>query len=216
MSKQNGISIKQAAQWSGVTVRTLHYYDQIGLLKPQEVGGNGYRYYSQENLQTLQQILFFRELRFPLKEIIKIIHQPDFDRKKAMQEHRKLLILQKERLERLIQLTEEAWKGEMEMNFQPFDERKLEEYKKEAKERWGKTKTWQQSREKEQKRGEEEGKEMQQRMEEIFERAAQLRKTDPAALPAQQLVEAWKAPYHPISLRVYQRDFSGFSADVSV
>lgn len=54
MSKQNGISIKQAAQWSGVTVRTLHYYDQIGLLKPQEVGGNGYRYYSQENLQTLQ------------------------------------------------------------------------------------------------------------------------------------------------------------------
>lgn len=68
MSKQNGISIKQAAQWSGVTVRTLHYYDQIGLLKPQEVGGNGYRYYSQENLQTLQQILFFRELQFPLKE----------------------------------------------------------------------------------------------------------------------------------------------------
>lgn len=130
MSKQNGISIKQAAQWSGVTVRTLHYYDQIGLLKPQEVGGNGYRYYSQENLQTLQQILFFRELQFPLKEIIKIIHQPDFDRKKAMQEHRKLLILQKERLERLIQLTEEAWKGEMEMNFQPFDERKLEEYKR--------------------------------------------------------------------------------------
>ena len=126
MSKQNGISIKQAAQWSGVTVRTLHYYDQIGLLKPQVVGENGYRYYSQENLQTLQQILFFRELQFPLKEIIKIIHQPDFDRKKAMQEHRKLLILQKERLERLIQLTEEAWKGEMEMNFQPFDERKLE------------------------------------------------------------------------------------------
>ena len=144
MSKQNGISIKQAAQWSGVTVRTLHYYDQIGLLKPQVVGENGYRYYSQENLQTLQQILFFRELQFPLKEIIKIIHQPDFDRKKAMQEHRKLLILQKERLERLIQLTEEAWKGEMEMNFQPFDERKLEEYKKEAKERWGKTKAWQQ------------------------------------------------------------------------
>lgn len=193
MSKQNGISIKQEAQWSGVTVRTLHYYDQIGLLKPQVVGENGYRYYSQENLQTLQQILFFRELQFPLKEIIKIIHQPDFDRKKAMQEHRKLLILQKERLERLIQLTEEAWKGEMEMNFQPFDERKLEEYKKEAKERWGKTKAWQQSQEKEQKRGEEEGKEMQQQMEEIFERAAQLRKTDPAALPAQQLVEAWKA-----------------------
>ena len=68
MSKQNGISIKQAAQWSGVTVRTLHYYDQIGLLKPQVVGENGYRYYSQENLQTLQQILFFRELQFPLKE----------------------------------------------------------------------------------------------------------------------------------------------------
>ena len=139
------MTVKEVSRLTGVSVRTLQYYDQIGLLKPQEVGGNGYRYYSQENLQTLQQILFFRELQFPLKEIIKIIHQPDFDRKKAMQEHKKLLILQKERLERLIQLTEEAWKGEMEMNFQPFDERKLEEYKKEAKERWGKTKAWQQS-----------------------------------------------------------------------
>ena len=178
------------------------------------VGENGYRYYSQENLQTLQQILFFRELQFPLKEIIKIIHQPDFDRKKAMQEHRKLLILQKERLERLIQLTEEAWKGEMEMNFQPFDERKLEEYKKEAKERWGKTKAWQQSQEKEQKRGEEEGKEMQQRMEEIFERAAE--KNRPGCSAGTAAGGGVESTYHPISLRVYQRDFSGFSADVSV
>lgn len=188
-----GIPIKQAAQWSGVTVRTLHYYDQIGLLKPQLVGENGYRYYSKENLQTLQQILFFRELQFPLKEIIKIIHQPDFDRQAAMLEHRKLLILQKERLERLIQLTEEGWKGETQMNFQPFDERKMEEYKKEAKERWGKTTAWQQSQKREKERGKEEADRMQQQMEEIFARAAQLRETDPASLPAQQLVVEWKA-----------------------
>ena len=114
-------TVKEISKITGVSVRALHYYDEIGLLKPTVKSEAGYRFYDDEALETLQRILFFRELQFPLKEIIKIIHQPDFDRKKAMQEHRKLLILQKERLERLIQLTEEAWKGEMEMNFQPFE-----------------------------------------------------------------------------------------------
>lgn len=98
MDRSQYFTVGQAANLSGVSVRTLHYYDQIGLLKPQQIGENGYRYYTQEDLQTLQQILFFRELEFPLKEIVRILHQPDFDRQRALQEHRKLLLMRKKRL----------------------------------------------------------------------------------------------------------------------
>lgn len=137
---QKVMSISQAANLSGVSVRTLQYYDQIGLLKPAAVSESGYRLYTQANLQKLQQILFFRELKFPLKDIIKILNQPDFDYQKALMEQRKLLILQKERLERLIQLTEQGWneKGELNMNFSAFDKSTIEQYQKEAKERFGK------------------------------------------------------------------------------
>ena len=90
---QKVMSISQAANLSGVSVRTLQYYDQIGLLKPAAVSESGYRIYTQANLQKLQQILFFRELKFPLKDIIKILNQPDFDYQKALMEQRKLLIL---------------------------------------------------------------------------------------------------------------------------
>lgn len=139
MNQPHYLTVGQAAALSGVSVRTLRYYDQIGLLKPQQVGENGYRYYTQENLQTLQQILFFRELEFPLKEIACILRQPDFDRQRALQEHRKLLLLRKKRLEQLIALTEQGWKGELQMNFKPFDEKELLQYQQEAKERWGNT-----------------------------------------------------------------------------
>lgn len=139
MNQPHYLTVGQAAALSGVSVRTLRYYDQIGLLKPQQIGENGYRYYTQENLQTLQQILFFRELEFPLKEIARILRQPDFDRQRALQEHRKLLLLRKKRLEQLIALTEQGWKGELQMNFKPFDEKELLQYQQEAKERWGDT-----------------------------------------------------------------------------
>lgn len=191
-TKSMGIS--QAASLSGVSVRTLQYYDQIGLLKPAAVSESGYRFYTQENLQKLQQILFFRELKFPLKEIIKIMSQPDFDYQKALMEQRKLLILEKERLERLIQLTEQGWdkEGEIKMNFSAFDKSTIEQYQKEAKERWGTTDAWKESQEKTKNRSKEEWNAVLGQMEEIFRQLAALVGGDPAGEEAQQLVEEWR------------------------
>lgn len=84
--------VKEVADIAGVSVRTLHYYDEIGLLKPEFTTSTGYRLHTDKNLEKLQQILFFRELQFSLKEIKEIINSPDFDRKRALEAHRKLLI----------------------------------------------------------------------------------------------------------------------------
>lgn len=191
---QKVMSISQAANLSGVSVRTLQYYDQIGLLKPAAVSESGYRLYTQANLQKLQQILFFRELKFPLKDIIKILNQPDFDYQKALMEQRKLLILQKERLERLIQLTEQGWneKGELNMNFSAFDKSTIEQYQKEAKERFGKTDAWKESQEKTKGRSKEEWNLVLGEMQELLKQISALVGTDPAGEEAQQLVEEWR------------------------
>ncbi len=88
---------------SGVSVRTLHYYDQIGLLRPAEQGGNGYRYYGREELLRLQQILFYRELKFPLEDVRRILAAPDFDRAEALRAHRARLAEEAENYRRLLQ-----------------------------------------------------------------------------------------------------------------
>ncbi len=87
-------TVKQLSQLSGVTVRTLHHYDSIGLLPPSHVGDNGYRYYGREELLQLQQILFYRELGMPLNDIRRVLSEPGFDRLQALQSHKKLLQLQ--------------------------------------------------------------------------------------------------------------------------
>lgn len=191
---QKVMTISQAANLSGVSVRTLQYYDKIGLLKPAAVSESGYRLYTQANLQKLQQILFFRELKFPLKDIIKILNQPDFDYQKALMEQRKLLILQKERLEQLIQLTEQGWneKGELNMNFSAFDKSTIEQYRKEAKERFGKTDAWKESQEKTKGRSKEEWNLVLGEMQELLKRISALVESDPADEEAQQLVEEWR------------------------
>ena len=87
------LSISEIAALSGVSVRTLHYYDEIGLLKPREVSQSGYRYYDRESLETLQLILFYKELQFSLKDISNIMTQPQYDRKQALRKQKELLIL---------------------------------------------------------------------------------------------------------------------------
>ena len=84
-------TVKKLSKLSGVTVRTLHWYDEIGLLKPAYYGENGYRYYEEEQLLTLQQILFFRELGFPLKDIQKVLVSDDFDKIRALHAHKRIL-----------------------------------------------------------------------------------------------------------------------------
>ncbi len=114
-------SISQVAKLTGVSIRTLQYYDEIGLLKPSELTTAGYRMYDDDALQTLQQILFFKELGFPLKEIKQILAKPDFDRIAAFKKQKELFLLKRGRLDRLIQLLEHLEKGESCMSFQEFD-----------------------------------------------------------------------------------------------
>lgn len=114
-------SISQVARLADVSVRTLQYYDEIGLLKPSELTASGYRMYDDDALQTLQQILFFKELGFPLKEIRRILEKTDFDRIAAFKKQKELFLLKRDRLDRLIQLLERLEKGEECMSFQEFD-----------------------------------------------------------------------------------------------
>ena len=133
--------IKEFAVLAGVSVRTLHYYDEIGLLKPAFVDEQTfYRYYDEESLLRMQEILFYRELDFSLKSIGEILSSPNYNKAKVLQEQKKLLSLKKERLERLISAIDGAVKGENIVR--AFDRSELEAYKAEAKERWGKTEAY--------------------------------------------------------------------------
>ena len=118
-------TISQVAKLTGVSIRTLQYYDEIELLKPSELTSAGYRLYDEHALKNLQQILFFRELDFPLRDIIKIMQDPDFDRIAAFKKQKELLLLKRNRTDRLIQLLEQLEKGEQCMSFKEFD---LSEY----------------------------------------------------------------------------------------
>ena len=136
------MQINEFAKLAGVSVRTLHYYDEIGLLKPAFVDEqNGYRFYDEISLERMQEILFYRELDFELKSIAEILSSPDYDKQKALAEQRKLLILKKERLERIIAALDSAEKGTITMT--AFDNSDYEtarkQYETEAKQRWGET-----------------------------------------------------------------------------
>lgn len=130
-------TIKSLADLAGVSTRTLRFYDEIGLLRPAHMGENGYRYYGENELLTLQQILFFRELGLPLNEISKIMSADDFDRVSALEQHRdhlqKSLVRTRELLN-TIDLTIEKLKGKSEMQpdqfFAGFDREQQEEYEK--------------------------------------------------------------------------------------
>ncbi|MDV3425725.1 MAG: MerR family transcriptional regulator [Bacillota bacterium] len=128
-------TVKQVSDLTGISVRTLHYYDEIGLLKPSEITEAGYRLYDDEALETLQQILFFKELDIPLKEVKEIMLSPYFDKMQALKNQKKLLMLKRKRLNGLIDLINKTLEGESRMNFKEFDMSEyynvLEEFKTE-------------------------------------------------------------------------------------
>lgn len=132
------MTVNEVSKLTGVSIRTLQYYDKIGLLHPTKYTESGYRLYDDMALDLLQQILLFRELEFPLKEIKEIISSPDFDRDKALQQQIELLTLKKAHLENLISLAREIKTlGVKKMDFTAFDKSKIDDYKKRAKEQWG-------------------------------------------------------------------------------
>lgn len=133
-------TVKEVAKISGVSVRTLHHYDAIGLLKPTQTTDAGYRLYDDGALARLQTILLFRQLQFPLKEIKEILDSPRFDPMAALEQQIRLLELQRQHLDGLIAHAREIQKtGVMTMDFAAFDTAKIDEYAAEAKEKWGKT-----------------------------------------------------------------------------
>lgn len=141
------MQIKEFAEFTGVSVRTLHYYDEIGLLMPAHVDEHtGYRFYDEKSLLRMQEILFYRELDFSLKSIGEILSSPRYDQQKALAEQKRLLILKKERLERLISSIDDAVRGENIMN--AFDNSEFEKYKAEAQEKWGRTEAYREYAEK--------------------------------------------------------------------
>ena len=136
------MQIKEFADFTGVSVRTLHYYDEIGLLMPAFVDKTtGYRFYDEKSFLRMQEILFYRELDFSLKRIEEILSSPNYDKIKALNEQKQLLTLKKERLEQLISAIDGAVKGEIVMK--AFDNSNYEvtrrKYEQEAKEKWGDT-----------------------------------------------------------------------------
>jgi DNA-binding transcriptional MerR regulator len=137
-------TIKKLADLAGVSVRTLHYYDEVELLKPQSRSESGYRYYGEEAVVRLQQIMFFRELGFGLEEIGKIISNPDFDVLEALQSHRTLLTKKAERINKLlttVDKTIQKLKGDLKMQikeyYQGFSDEQIEKYREEVRQRWG-------------------------------------------------------------------------------
>ena len=132
-------TVKQLSKLAGVTPRTLHHYDEIGLLKPSRVGDNGYRYYGEEAVLRLQQILFYRELDIPLDDIKKIMGRRDYDVMGALQSHKEALSKQAVRINRLIQTVDNTinhLKGNKTMSnenlFEGFSEEQQEKYAQEA------------------------------------------------------------------------------------
>lgn len=137
-------TVKEVSRITGVSVRTLHHYDAIGLLKPTAVTEAGYRLYDDAALERMQSILLFRELQFPLKDIKRILDAPDFDPMAALAQQVHLLEMQREHLEQLISHAREIQQtGVFSMDFSKFDTSEIEKYTAEAKQKWGKTPAWQ-------------------------------------------------------------------------
>lgn len=137
-------TVKDVSKLTGVSVRTLHYYDAIGLLTPTKVTDAGYRMYDDTALSRLQSILLFRELQFPLKEIKEFLDSPDFNQEETIAQQIKLLELQYKHIGELISFAREIQtKGVKTMNFEVFDANEIEQYKAEVKSKWGNSKAYQ-------------------------------------------------------------------------
>lgn len=182
--------IREFAKLCSVSVRTLRYYDEIGLLKPAFVDKqNGYRCYDENSLQRMQQILFYRELDFSLEKISEILTSPDYDKRHALSAQKKLLSLKKERLERILDAIDLAEKGMTDMT--AFDNTEFEnlraDYEAEAKEKWGNTQAY---KEYEQRAEKTDFKKSEEGLNEVFRKFARCKQSGktPDSAEAQALV----------------------------
>ena len=162
-------TVNEVSKLTGVSIRTLHYYDEIGLLSPTSITEAGYRLYDDTALERLQHIMLFRELQFPLKDIKEIVNGSNFDRNKALEQQIQLLTLKKEHIENLITFARGIQGiGVKNMDFSAFDAKKLDEYAAQAKASWGKTEAYKEFEEKEKNRTKEQSNQIAEGMMALF------------------------------------------------
>ena len=185
------MTVHEVSKLSGVSIRTLQYYDSIGLLKPSDYTESGYRLYDDAALERLQMILLFRELEFPLKDIGKIIDSPQFDKRKALEQQIELLTLKKEHIENLLNLArgiKEIGVNNI-MDFTAFDTKKIDEYAAQAKESWGDTDAYKEYEKKSEGRTAEDNANIVKDMMMIFTEFGGMKEQDPASDMVQKQVK---------------------------
>jgi DNA-binding transcriptional MerR regulator len=186
-------TVHEVSKETGVSIRTLHYYDKIGLLSPDAVSEAGYRLYGAPALARLGQILFFRALEFPLKEIKKILDAPNFDPSEALEQQISLLKLRREHFDRLLTLALELReKGGDAMDFNTFDTSKMDRYAEEVKKRWQDTEAYREYQTKTKNYSAEDQKRASEELSEQFERFSRLLGTPCEAPEVQAEVELLK------------------------
>ncbi|HZG85760.1 MerR family transcriptional regulator [Paenibacillus sp.] len=190
------LRVKEVAKLAGISVRTLHHYDEIGLLVPEHVTEAGYRMYSERDLERLQHILFLKELDLPLQRIKAIVDDPAYDRVEALEAHRRLMYEKRDRLDRVIATLDKTIrhaKGEITMSneekFEGFDFSK-NPYEQEARERWGDQAVDEANRRIQSKTPEEQ-QAMGERMNALFAKLAAVRTLAPDSDEAQAAVKEW-------------------------
>ena len=182
------MTVKQVSDLTGVSIRTLRYYDHIGLLSPADHTEGRYRLYDDAALEKLQQIMLFRELEFPLKEIIRIMESRSYDRKAALEQQIELLELKKQRLEELIGFARGIKVlGVRAVDFSAFDTSKIDEYTKRAREKWGDTQAYKEFESK--KRSDSENKQVMEDFMQLFAEFGELKNGSPESPEAQTMVK---------------------------
>ena len=188
------MTVKEVSDLTGVSIRTLHYYDQLGLLPAAGHTDSGYRLYDDAALERLQQILLFRELEFPLKDIQRILTNSAFDRRKALAQQIELLTLKKQHLESLISLAKKTLTtGGTYMDFTAFDTQKIQEYTRQAKQQWGATSAYKEFEQKTAHQTAQESADMGSRLMEILAVFGGMQHKSPAAPAVQTQVKALQA-----------------------
>ena len=191
------LSISETSKITNLSIRTLRYYDEIDLIKPSKITDAGYRYYDEKSLEKLQEILFLKELDFSLKEIKEIVSNPQYNRKKAMENHKNLLIMKKKRIENLISLLENITNGGSSMSFKEFDmsdiQKEQKKYAGEIKERWGETEAYKESENKTSKYSQDKWANLEEEADVIFKEFSVIKNESETGEKAQSLVKKWQA-----------------------
>ena len=182
-------TVKEVSRLTGISVRTLHHYDAIGLLKPTQVTQAGYRLYDDTALQRLQNILLFRQLQFSLKEIREILDRPDFDPLQALSQQIALLEMQRKHLDDLISHARKIQKtGVINMDFSAYDTAELDRYAAQAKAKWGKTEAYKEFEEKTAGQSKAQLQQTGDALMDIFVEIGAVRHRSPASEEAQALI----------------------------